>query len=198
MQFFDRFYREVIGIDDADWQARLGRVREELNEAFTTLFDQELVEAGEALIADPSDTEAKVRFVTTYHMIIEGTLALTGQHFITESFKQRGWFPGFVEGFENVARDEHRHVAYGTWYLKRTLNDERHPELKEVFQGRLQQLLPHAAGVLVPPGKGLEDEFEIFGYSNAELNEFAFTALQRRLRVIGVGLGEMEDAPLAG
>src|SRR5215213_10384452 len=34
MQFFDRFYREVIGIDNPDFDDRLGRVREELNEAF--------------------------------------------------------------------------------------------------------------------------------------------------------------------
>src|SRR5919199_791834 len=117
MQFFDRFYREVIGIDDPDFEARLGRVREELNDAFVKLFDEALVEAGRRLIADPSDREAKVDFVTTYHMVIEGTLALTGQNFITDYMEKNGIFPGFVEGFGNVARDEHRHVAYGTWYL---------------------------------------------------------------------------------
>ena len=78
-QFFDRFYREVIGIDDPSWDKRLGRVREELNDAFVKLFDEELVEANQRLIANPKDLEAKVDFVTTYHMVIEGTLALTGQ-----------------------------------------------------------------------------------------------------------------------
>ena len=33
--------------------------------------------------------------------------------------------PGFLEGFKNVARDEHRHVAYGTWYLKQACAQER-------------------------------------------------------------------------
>jgi hypothetical protein len=49
-------------------------------------------------------------------------------------------------------------------------------------------LLPAAAGVLVPPGYQLGDEYEYMGYSSQEMNEFAFTALSRRLKVIGVGL----------
>ena len=51
-------------------------------------------------------------------MVIEGTLALTGQWTITDYWEKTGKMPGFLEGFKNVARDEHRHVAYGTWYLK--------------------------------------------------------------------------------
>ena len=46
MQFFDRFYREVVGMRDADIQERLARVREDLNDAFVKLFDEALVEAG--------------------------------------------------------------------------------------------------------------------------------------------------------
>ena len=34
--------------------------------------------------------------------------------------RREGTLPGFVEGFRNVARDEHRHVAFGTWFLKET------------------------------------------------------------------------------
>jgi ribonucleoside-diphosphate reductase beta chain len=113
MQFFDRFYREVVELEQDDFEGRLNRVREELNDAFVTLFDEELVAAGARLIADPTDREAKVDFVTLYHLVIEGTLALTGQYFITDYLEQAGILPGFVEGFGNVARDEHRHVAYG-------------------------------------------------------------------------------------
>jgi hypothetical protein len=42
--------------------------------------------------------------------------------------------------------------------------------------------------VLVPPGFQLGDDYEYLGYSANEMNEFAFTALSRRLKVIGVGL----------
>jgi ribonucleoside-diphosphate reductase beta chain len=192
MQFFDRFYREVIGIDNDDFEDRLGRVREELNEAFTKLFDESLVEAGQRLIADPGDREAKVEFVTIYHMVIEGTLALTGQNFITRYMEENGLFPGFVEGFGNVARDEHRHVAYGTWFLQQTAGHD--DELAERMQEKLQELIPIAAGVFVPPGHDPSEEWEILGYSSAEINEFAFKSLSRRLKAIGVPL---QGAPAA-
>jgi hypothetical protein len=42
--------------------------------------------------------------------------------------------------------------------------------------------------VLVPPRYQLGDDYEYLGYSAQEMNEFAFTALARRLKVIGVGL----------
>ena len=43
--------------------------------------------------------------------------------------------------------------------------------------------------MLVPPGYSLGDEYEYMGYTSQEMNEFAFTALTRRLKVIGVSLG---------
>jgi ribonucleoside-diphosphate reductase beta chain len=186
MQFFDRYYREVFEVDGERIEDRLARVRENVTDAFLTLFDENLVEAGERLIRDPSDLATKVEFITAYHMVIEGTLALTGQHFLLDYFEKKGLLPGFVEGFSNIARDEHRHVAYGTWFLQqKTSEDDAH--VKKV-QDTLTELLPTAAGVLVPPGYKLGDDYEFFGYTSQEQNEFAFTALSRRLKVIGVGL----------
>ena len=42
--------------------------------------------------------------------------------------------------------------------------------------------------MFVPPGLQLGDSYEILGYSSDHVNEFAFTALSRRLKVIGVEL----------
>ena len=186
MQFFDRFYREVVGMADADIQERLARVRENVNDAFVKLFDESLVEAAERLISDPKDIEAKVDFVTTYHMVIEGTLALTGQFFITDYWEKNDLLPGFVEGFGKVARDEHRHVAYGTWFLQQKCGSDA--ALADRMRARLQELLPVASGVLVPPGKDPAEEWEMLGYTSREINEFAFKALTRRLKAIGVPL----------
>jgi ribonucleoside-diphosphate reductase beta chain len=191
LQFFDRFYREVVGMRDADIQERLARVRRNLNDAFVTLFDEELVEAGRRLIADPSSVEAKVDFVTAYHMVIEGTLALTGQWTITDYWEKTGKMPGFLEGFKNVARDEHRHVAYGTWYLKRACAENA--AMADRVRATLQELLPIASGVLVPPGQDPND-WELLGYTSEQVNRFAFTALTRRLKVIGVPLAAPEPA----
>jgi ribonucleoside-diphosphate reductase beta chain len=185
MQFFDRYYREVFALDEGGIHGRLQKVREHVTDAFVKLFDENLVEEGKRLIADPSNLEAKVDFITNYHMVIEGTLALTGQHFMLDWFEKQGLLPGFVEGFSNIARDEHRHVAYGTWFLQQKTADEA---LAKRVQDKLMELLPIAAGVLVPPGYQLGDEYEFFGYTSQEQSEYAFTALSRRLKVIGVGL----------
>jgi ribonucleoside-diphosphate reductase beta chain len=190
MQFFDRWFREVAAIDGGI-QDRLAASRADVTDAFVELFDERLVKAGERLIADPSDLEAKVDFVTAYHMVIEGTLALTGQHFMLDYYEKNDLLPGFQEGFGNIARDEHRHVAYGTWFLQQKCADER---MRARVQGTLNELLPLAAGVLVPKGYALGDEYEFFGYTSQEQAEFAYSALSRRLKVIGVPLATASAA----
>ena len=185
MQFFDRWYREVPGYDETSITSRLQLARADVSDSFLELFDGVLVDSGKRLIDDPSDIEAKVDFIVTYHLLIEGVLALTGQHFMTKFFEERGILPGFVEGFTNISRDEHRHVAYGTWFLQQKARDER---LAKRIQDRIAELLPVTAGVLVPAGKQLGDEYTFMGYSSQEQAEWSFAALTRRLKVIGVGL----------
>ena len=159
--------------------------RHDVSDAFIELFDGVLVDAGKRLIADPQNIEAKVDYIVMYHLLIEGVLALTGQHFMTKFFETRGILPGFVEGFTNISRDEHRHVAYGTWFLQQKAREER---FAKRIQDLIAELLPVTAGVLVPKGKSLGDEYTFMGYSSQEQNEWAFAALTRRLKVIGVGL----------
>jgi ribonucleoside-diphosphate reductase beta chain len=183
-QHFNRVYEQVLRYDGT-FEDRLARCREQLNDAYKLLFDEHLVQANRALIDDPRDVEAKIDFVVVYHMVIEGTLALTGQEFQTAWMEREGILPGHLEGFRRIARDEHRHVAYGTWFLQSKAGDPGHARR---IQDRLMATLPAAAGVLVPPGYELGDEYEYMGYSSQEMNAYAFTALSRRLKVIGVGL----------
>ena len=183
-QHFNRLYEEVFRYDGS-FEDRIARAREDLTDDYFTLFDQYLVQAHQALLDDPSSLAAKVDFVTIYHMVIEGTLALTGQYFQTDNMEQRGIMPGHLKGFNLISQDEHRHVAYGTWFLQQKAKD---PELAKRIQDKLAETLPAAAGVLVPPQYQLGDDYEYLGYSSQQLNEFAFTALSRRLKVIGIGL----------
>ncbi len=182
-QHLDRFHAQVLG-RDGTFDERLARARRDLNADFVRLFDGALVDAGRALVARPGDVAAKVDFVTTYHMIIEGTLALTGQHFMNRHREDRGILPGFLEGFRHISSDEHRHVAYGTWFLQSKAHD---PALRRRIADRLLELLPVTAGVLVPPGAD-PASFTLLGFSSDEVNAFAFTALSRRLKVFGVDL----------
>jgi ribonucleoside-diphosphate reductase beta chain len=184
-QHFNNFYTQVVGYDGS-FEERLDRAREDLNDAFRHLFDDVLVDANQRLLRNPADIEAKVDFVTTYHMVIEGTLALTGQDTLTRVFERDGILPGFLEGFRKISQDEHRHVAYGTWFLQQKAKD---PALARRIQQRLQELIPIAAGVLTPRGYDVGDEYEILGVRSDEVHGFAFQALTRRLKVIGVSLG---------
>jgi ribonucleoside-diphosphate reductase beta chain len=184
-QHFNNFYTQVVGYDGS-FEDRLDRAREDLNDAFKVLFDDVLVDANRRLLADPGDIDAKVDFVTTYHMIIEGTLALTGQDTLTRVFEQRGILPGFLEGFRRISQDEHRHVAYGTWFLQQKARQD--PALAARITKTLQELIPIAAGVLTPHGFEVGEPYEILGVSSDEVHGFAFQALSRRLKVIGVSL----------
>jgi ribonucleoside-diphosphate reductase beta chain len=181
-QHFNRFYEQVLGVDGT-FEDRLAMARRHVSAAFVEMFDGVLVEWGRRLVEDPADIEAKVDFVTLYHMIIEGTLALTGQYFLTDYMERKSILPGWVEGFRLVSQDEHRHVAYGTWFLREKARD---PGLRARIGARLAELLPLAAEVLVPRRS---DGYAILDYTHEEINTFAFNALGRRLKVIGVEAG---------
>jgi ribonucleoside-diphosphate reductase beta chain len=188
-QHFNRFYEQVMKIDGT-FEDRLLRAREDLNPAFIEMFDVVLVEWGQRLVDDPVNAEAKVDFVTLYHMIIEGTLALTGQNFLTSYMERKGILPGWVEGFKLISQDEHRHVAYGTWLLREKAKDLA---LRERIGQRLAELLPLANGVLVPRGANPQS-YTILDYTMEETNAFAFNALNRRLKVIGIDLARVAAA----
>jgi ribonucleoside-diphosphate reductase beta chain len=188
-QHFNRFYEQVLGIDGS-FEDRLSQARNDLNPAFIEMFDGVLVDWGQRLIDNPRDIEAKVDFVTLYHMIIEGTLALTGQWFLTEYMERKGILPGWVQGFKLISQDEHRHVAYGTWFLREKASD---PALKQRMVDALARLIPLAAAVLVPTGADPND-YSILDYSMEETNAFAFNALNRRLKVIGIDVASLAGA----
>jgi ribonucleoside-diphosphate reductase beta chain len=184
--FFDRFYREV-GVLEADHlEGRLAEVDEHLNEEFGVLFDQMLRDRVDRLAVEPQDLETLVEAVTIYHMVIEGMLALTGQHIIISYNEEQGTLPGFVEGFTNVARDEHRHVAFGARFLREMVDQD--PRCQDAITRTLGEVLPVADGVLRPKWRDPdEDDVPIFGTSVTEARTFAAKALERRLKAIGLG-----------
>ena len=188
-QHFNRFYEQVLGVDGS-FEDRMRKARADLNPAFIEMFDGVLVDWGQRLVESPRDIEAKVDFVTLYHMIIEGTLALTGQWFLTDYMERKDILPGWVEGFKLISQDEHRHVAYGTWFLREKALD---PGLRRRIAARITELIPLAARVLVPPGAD-PDSYAILDYTSEETNTFAFNALQRRLKVIGIDMASMATA----
>src|SRR3954454_8196451 len=183
--FFDRFYAEVGVLDATGLEERLAATSEHLNPEFGVLFDEMLHRRVDRLAVEPEDLEALVEAITIYHMVLEGMLALTGQHFIIDYNERMGTLPGFVDGFTKVARDEHRHVAFGARFLRDMAT--REPRYGEAIQRALVEVAPAADGVLRPswvqPG---DDDVVILGASVSETRAFALKALERRLKVIGL------------
>src|SRR6187200_2250597 len=183
--FFDRFYSEVGVLDADDLESRLAAVDEHLNPEFGVLFDEMLRDRVDRLAMEPEDLETLVEAITIYHMVIEGMLALTGQHLIISYNEDMGTLPAFVEGFINVARDEHRHVAFGARFLREMAG--REPRYEEAITRTLGEVLPVADGVLRPKWRDpAEDDIPFFGTSVTEARAFAARALERRLKAIGL------------
>ena len=184
LQFYNRFQNEVIAAPETIG-AHVTRAREQLSDSFRTIFDEGLVGAHERLARNPSDAAAKVDFVTTYHMVIEGTLGVTAFHFITRYLEREGLLPGFVAGYSHIAADERRHLAYGTWFLRAAV--ETDAALGDRVRETLRELLPAVATSLTPPDRDGTD-WEALGAGADEIRAFAIDGLSRRLKIVGVPL----------
>ena len=64
--------------------------------------------------------------------------------------EEQGTLPGFVEGFNNVARDEHRHVAFGARFL-REMAQAGPDATSRRSSACWSRSAPAADGVLEPP-----------------------------------------------
>jgi ribonucleoside-diphosphate reductase beta chain len=184
MQFYARFQNEVIA-DPATIAAHVARAREVLGPPFRKVFDEALVGAHDRLRRDPRNREAKVDFVTIYHMVIEGTLGITASHFLLGLLEERGVLPGFVDGYSRIAADEQRHIAWGTYFLRSAVQAE--PSMAAVVERRLLDLLPAVAESVSPPS---ESAWDVLGVGDGALAEYGMNALTRRLKIIGVTLGQ--------
>jgi ribonucleoside-diphosphate reductase beta chain len=185
MVFFDRFYREVYGVDAETLTANVEAQRPKMNKDYAELFDGILHECAETLRKDPSDISALVRGVTVYMVVIEGTLALTGARFIIRTLKENDWFPGFRQGFTAVNRDESRHVGFGVKFLADAIKQD--PSHKQTIQDTLQETLPVGTLALAPPMVDDPYDFETpFGYHSSEMYAYAMRSLSKKLAAMGM------------
>jgi ribonucleoside-diphosphate reductase beta chain len=184
MQFYARFRDEVIA-EPQTIAAHVERARDQVSESFRDLFDGALVRLHDDLVANPGNLAAKVRFITLYHLVLEGTLGLTTFKFVTDYLNRDGLLPGFVEGYSKIHRDETRHIGYGVWFMRETVRER--PELADAVRETLRALLPAVAESLKPPGDGNRSG-ELLGVTQDEISQFALGGLTRRLKLIGVPL----------
>ncbi|HYZ28405.1 MAG TPA: ribonucleotide-diphosphate reductase subunit beta, partial [Thermoleophilaceae bacterium] len=182
--FFDRFGAEVMVLEAGDLRGRLEELEALMMEPWHTLFDDDLRGIAKRIADRPGDLDLFVEGVTTYHMVIEGVLAMTGQHFLLKYMEEHGLYPGFRKGFSKVERDEHRHIAFGVRFLKDAI--EQDSRYGDVVLNKILELVPHASLVFAPPYAESPREFTSYGYGSDEIYGFAYRALKRRMGLLGL------------
>ena len=183
--FFERWWREVVGSEHEDIGGLLKAVRPDMSEGYDVLFYDRLPSAAQRMASNPRDVDAFIEGVTIYHIVVEATLALTGQRFELETLREQGYgYTGFYQGFTAVARDESRHVNFGIKVLQEAVRED--PEhFAPLIQRTLIECLPLISGTIEPPDPRYLTEY---GHSQEEILEFAMNSLNKRLRAIGINL----------
>jgi putative sterol carrier protein len=188
--FFHRFFKEVIGVGGDSIQSTLASTLPQLNWGYRGIFDRLDVMA-EELRKDRS-LPRYAQAITLYHLIVEGSLAQPGQHFIEDFFASEDSMPGFSEGMANVSRDEQRHIGFGVKVLSELLG-EGHPgweENRAAVVELLREVLPYGPAVFYPPN--LDREYtECYGFSLEDIFAFGLKLIRQRWRTIGFPTEEM-------
>ena len=184
--FFDRWMGEVMALDADDMRSRLREIEENLLTLapWHFLFDDSLRDIADRIKARPDDLKLFVEGIVTYHMVTEGVLAMPGQRLLIQYTEEHSVYPGFNAGFKLVEQDEHRHIAFGVRFLKDVC--EERPEMKHVVVDRLCELLPKSAEVFVPPEDDDPSDFWSYGHHSSQIYGFAYQALSRRMKTIGI------------
>ncbi len=189
--FFDRFGAEVMCLSADDFRGRMREVEQILLSPWREVFDDGLRDVSKRIQAKPDDLDLFVEGVTTYHMVVEGFLAVTGQTLIRDYMIEHSLYPGFCEGFGLVERDEHRHVAFGVRFLRDAIDED--PRHRATVERVVLDLAPKAAYVFVPPYVSDASEFVSYGYTSRQIYGFAYRTLKRRMKVLGIEIPPPEE-----
>ncbi|MBS1881542.1 MAG: ribonucleotide-diphosphate reductase subunit beta [Actinobacteria bacterium] len=188
--FFHRFFKEVIGVGGESLEETLASTLPQLNWGYRGVFDR-LDRMAVELTKDTS-LPKYAQAITLYHLIVEGSLAQPGQHFIEDFFASQDTMPGFSAGMANVSRDEQRHIGFGVKVLSELLAPE-HPageECRAAVVELLKEVLAYTPAVFRPPN--LDRAYtECYGFTMEDIYAFGLKLVRQRWRTIGFPVEEM-------
>ena len=188
--FFHRFFKEVIGVGGDSIQQTLASTLPQLNWGYRGIFDR-LDLMAEELRKDRS-LPKYAQAITLYHLIVEGSLAQPGQHFIEDFFASEETMPGFSSGIANVSRDEQRHIGFGVKVLSELLREGApgYEECRAAVVELLREVLPYGPAVFHPPNMD-RSYTECYGFSLEDIFAFGLKLIRQRWRTIGYPIEEM-------
>ncbi|HEX8753735.1 MAG TPA: ribonucleotide-diphosphate reductase subunit beta [Solirubrobacterales bacterium] len=188
--FFHRFFKEVIGVGGESVQQTLSSTLPQLNWGYRGVFDR-LDRMAEELRKDRSLAKY-AQAITLYHLIVEGSLAQPGQHFIEDFFASGETMPGFSSGMANVSRDEQRHIGFGVKVLSELLAEGAPgwEENRAAVVELLRETLPYGPAVFHPPNMD-RSYTECYGFTLEDIFAFGLKLIRQRWRTIGFPTEEM-------
>jgi ribonucleoside-diphosphate reductase beta chain len=177
--FFDRFYREVVGLQGDDIMDILDASFPWVSETFVGPFGLLAYQADEVR-RNPYDERARVRYGTTYFLWIEGVLALSVMKVTLSYARWRGFLPAYYTGFTATCRDESRHVQGGMKYLQDAVRKD--PSMIKEIHETLRTILTLAKVA------SREVIYEPLGWTQEEVRMLMFQQLGRKLNDVGISL----------
>jgi hypothetical protein len=148
----------------------------------------ELDRVTDQLRKKPKDQPLLAQTVALYHIVVEGMLAVPGQHFIQRYVKKLDILPGFKAGIDNVSRDESRHVAFGIKFLGELIRSSK--ECRDAAIELWDRVLPWAVGVFVPPNRD-RAYAECFDFTLEEIYAFGYRSFETKLKRLGIAPDEI-------
>jgi ribonucleoside-diphosphate reductase beta chain len=183
--FFDRFYREVVGLGGDDIMAVLDASFPWVSETFVAPFGLLAYQADEVR-RNPYDERARVRYGTNYFLWIEGVLALSVMKVTLSYARWRGFLPAYYTGFTATCRDESRHVQGGMRYLQQAVRQD--PTMINEIHNTLRTILA-SSGVV-----SRRIYYEPLGWTDEEVRLLFRQQLRRKLNDVGIDLApDIED-----
>jgi ribonucleoside-diphosphate reductase beta chain len=183
--FFDRFYREVVGLPGESIQDLLDSSFDYVSETFVGPFGL-LAYLADDLRRDPEDPVRRVRYGTAYFLWTEGVLAMTVMKVTLSYCRKRGYLPGYYTGFTASCRDEARHVQFGMRFLRDSVQEDPRLLLEIHDTLRAELSVNGAASRPVP--------LEPLGWSPPDVQQVMMRQLRMKLSDVGIGLPrDIED-----
>ncbi len=183
--FFDRFYREVVGIEGDTILDVLDGSYQYISETFVGPFGL-LAYLTDDLRKDPYNTKILMRYATAYMLWIEGVLALSVMKITLGFARDNNVLPAYYAGFTATCRDEARHVQGGMRFIRELLDED--PSLVEELHETLRTLL------ILSSTSSAYVLYEAIGWSEDAVRQVLGNQLRRKLRLIGVTIpDELEE-----
>lgn len=177
--FFDRFYREVVGIPGDSILEVLDGSYQWISETFVGPFGL-LSYLTDQLRRDPYNERLIMRYAATYFLWIEGVLALAVMKITLGYARDQKVLPAYYAGFTATCREEARHVQGGLRYIRDQLDKD--PGLVTELHETLRTLL------ILSSTSSRYVMYEPLGWSEQQVRHLLMDQLLKKLAMIGVDL----------